>query len=131
MTTPKYPEYYIHLGDKWEPNEDKMLLKLLQDGVLFVNDRRYLHDHKDEVGGRTTVLFVNANDTFAWGVADAEDLPLEELPHLLELHLDNPKCGATQWLCLRRNLQPQAPVIEWLKKYNGWNDKLAGLPANP
>ena len=69
-----------------EPDEDQMLAELLQAGVLFMNTRKYLGYRGEGLPvGETTVLFVLANDVFAWGCADAEDIPDKELPTLYRM----------------------------------------------
>lgn len=127
-------------------DEERALGRLLLDGVLFCNEREYVdYDFKTQEGGSgiewdktkphtneaTTILFVNCNDLFYWGTADAEVLPNSEIGNLLRMHLDpaNKGWGSSMWCCFRRKLRPQVPVIEDMKKDGVWNDALEALPA--
>lgn len=109
-----------------EVSNELALSKLLEDRILFSNERKY-SDGEEE--GSTVVLFVNCNDLFYWGCADAEDLPLGEVQNLLKMHFKNPRWGSDKWCCLRRGLRPQIPVIEQMKKEGAWDDELEALPA--
>jgi hypothetical protein len=122
-------EYWFDLDGKKEPNEEAMLAKLLDDGVLFCNSRKYL-DMDGSVKEETIVLFVLFNDTFAWACADAESITTAELPELFRMYEANPLCASTQWVCLKRNEKPQAPMVKWLKEQNAWTEALEALPDN-
>ena len=112
------------------PNEEEMLAKLLQEGILFCNSRKYLDLDDKTVNPETIVLFVNCNDVFAWGCADAESLTLEELPGLFKLFEVCDITASTIWVCKKRKEKPQAPVVDWLKEHNGWDAELEALPEN-
>jgi hypothetical protein len=61
---------------------EQALSQLLSEEILFANYREITLDGKK--CGYTCVLFVNCNDIFAWGCADAEDIPDEEIQTLSE-----------------------------------------------
>ena len=125
------PQYWLTLSDRTvHPNEEEMLAKLLQEGILFCNSRKYLDSDDKTVRPETIVLFVNCSDVFAWGCADAESIALAELPELFKMYEANPKTAATIWVCKKRNEKPQLPVADWLKEENAWTDEMEQLPSN-
>lgn len=124
-------EYYCDGNDGSKiPIEEAMVAKLLDDDVLFCNSRKYVDFHTNEIRPETLVLFVLCNDVFAWGCADAEEITLDEVPNLFELHEKNPKFGSVQWVCVKRNEKPQNPVVKWMKDHDGWNEVMESLPEN-
>jgi hypothetical protein len=99
-----------------------MVAKLLDEQVLFVGwDQNFLE---------TITLYVNCSDVFAWGGADAEPVKSSELPELFEMHDDDPIYGSTKWVCKKRNMQPQFPLIEKMKEYDKWDAQMEALPKN-
>jgi len=68
-------------------------------------------------------IWVNCNDFFMWGCADAEQCYPPDLEAIYKDH--------NIWLCKKRNMQPQKPVIEYLKKRGVWNDEFEKFPVNP
>lgn len=127
-------------------DEERALAQLLLDGVLFCNERETvdfewivkdgkidsIDKNKMEIGDSTTVLFVNCNDLFWWGTADAEALPNDEIGRLYKMHMANKTWGSSKWCCLRRKLRPQVPIVEMMKKDGFWDAELEALPApNP
>ncbi len=91
------------------------LLLLTEDVILLNNDGRIVPE-------------VDCSDVFAWGCADAEDLPLlgfgdeREAPFwdLYERVRACPKWGSTQWCILRRGRRPQAPVEKRMREEGAW-----------
>ena len=82
--------------------------------------------------GKTISISVLANDLFMWGAADSCEISSnEELVKLLKMAEQDPDWGVTHWCCIQRNMQPQKPMAEWMKKAGGWNAELEALPANP
>ena len=76
-------------------DEEEALSVLLKNGVLFCNERKYSREKDGKTEGSTIVLFVICNDIFAWACADAEDLPLNELPNLYKMWLNDNVWGPT------------------------------------
>lgn len=126
-------------------DEEKALAILLAEGVLFANGRQYVEtgwrsttppsnrlapDGSQTIQGETVVLFVLCNDIFAWGCADAECLPHSEIGALYRMWATDHKWGSAKWCALRRNGQPQRPIIEAMKKDGAWDEAMEGLPAN-
>jgi hypothetical protein len=100
-------------------DDEKALSELLADGVLFCNS-----------GARTTVLYVNCNDVFAWGCADAEDFLTDEIRPLYRMWVANRIWGPVRWVCLKRNQKPQAPVERDMRAAGQWDDAMETLREN-
>lgn len=92
--------------------EDQMLAVLLvKEIVKFTNNR----------------LWVMCSDMFAWAMSDGEDITLDEIPDLYHSWYKEQKFGDLKWVATKRNLQPQEPVIEWIKKEGVWDDEWESL----
>lgn len=104
--------------------------KMLLGGVLFVNSRKYMCDYRKSLQKETLVLFLNCNDTFAWGGTDAEEVSYEDIKDLYKMWKASPVHGTTKWVCVRRNEKPQKPLQELLKKAGEWDDIFEKLPEN-
>ena len=125
-------------------DDSKALSYLLRKDVLFLNTRPYIENpwapkEKRVVSeSDTIVVFVNCNDVFAWGGADAETITgsdevnfeTNELYRLTSCVIDNEKWGSTKFACWKRNLQPQKPVANDMKKDGVWDDFMESLPKN-
>lgn len=118
------------------------LAVLLREDVLFANAMRYwapeweadqdnpgrLKDSgRGELAGPTIVLFVNCNDVFAWGCADAEPLPYNEVGNLYRAWAFGP-WGVAKWCCLRRKIRPQERVEALMRQAGVWDDAMEALP---
>lgn len=111
-------------------DENIALARLLMDDVIFCNERAFLELGGNKVGGQTTALFVICSDIFSWACADAECLPIEEIGNLYKMHIANLKWGRMRWCAIRRNLQPQKPVIKSMKDDGVWDEIMESLPDN-
>lgn len=139
-----YEDVFLKMPDGKEIcNTEKALSILLAKRILFCNTREYIdreYDYKLNEDGsvkkaiptnkytieeETIVLFVNCNDLFYWGCADAESITVDEVP---ELYRTWKKEGCVdKWCCKKRNMQPQEPIKEQMKKdgkWESWMDKL-------
>lgn len=105
-------------------SEELALAQLLVDDVLLP------FEAMSKSGEETTALFVNSSDDFAWGCADCEPLPNDEIPNLYRMHVADRSWGALRWLCLRRNQQPQAPRKKKMIEAGSWDETLEALPEN-
>jgi len=110
-------------------DEEYAVAELLKANVLFLNSRKYYCNYDKKLQPETLVLFLNCNDTFAWGCADAEEVKSSELEELYKLYKKYGYSGTTIWVCKKRNEQPQKPVREWLEK-EGVFDQIKELPEN-
>lgn len=121
--------YYKGENDYVFIDENKALACLLNADVCFLNNLKVRNEW-------TTCVYVIANDVFAWGCADAECISNSdgdensEIYSLYKLWKENNDWGAIKWLCLKRNEQPQKPIIESMKKDGYWDDTLEKLPPN-
>lgn len=119
-------------------DEEKALACLLNGGVIFLNtvdlSKAFPEWYKEKV--YTTVCYVNANDVFAWGCADAESISNSdgdadsEIISLYKLWKENNNWGPIKWLCLKRNQQPQNPIKRDMSKSGYWDEQLESLPEN-
>ena len=125
-------KYWFDINGSLVADHEAMAAHFLEENILFVNSRRYICDEEKEELSKdeTLVLFLNCNDVFAWGCADAECVSYNELPELFKLYEANKDCGCIQWVCIKRNEKPQAPIIKYMKEKNGWNDVMESLPEN-
>lgn len=73
-------------------------------------------------------LFVNCNDVFAWGCADADDLPMSEVENLYRMWRKDPLWGAAVWCIKRTRTWPQGPVERDIRKAGIWDLDDMGLP---
>lgn len=118
-------------------SEELALSCLLASGVFFLNNVDISYTYKRNKPEYTTAVYVNASDIFMWGCADAQAIDSSdnespsEIIELYKLWKEHDQWGAVKWLALKRNLQPQSPVIDLMKKANYWDDSLDSLPLNP
>lgn len=114
-------------------DEDKMIAHMLLGGDLWTREASatinkgspYECSHDE-----STCVYVNCNDLFAWGCADAEPLPHDEVVPLFMLWHENARWGSTKWCCFRRNEQPQAPIARDMKAAGVWCGRMEALPEN-
>ena len=126
-------------------DETKALAYLMNEEHIFLNTRPYIENPWAEKENwkvsekETIVAFVNCNDVFAWGCADAEEISVSEevregvtddLHYLLKLYLDMGHWGVVKWCCIQRNEQPQNPVLKDMKLADMWDDEMENLPKN-
>ena len=122
-------KYWFDINGKKEPDHEAMAAHLLEENILFVNSRKYVIE--DAISkNETLILHLNCNDVFAWAYADGEDVSYNELPELFKMYEANRDCGPTQWVCIKRNQKPQAPIVKYMKENNGWNEIMEALPEN-
>ncbi len=92
--------------------ENQMLAVLLAKDIVYLTNNH---------------LWVFCSDMFAWAMSDGEDITLEEIPELYHEWYKEQMFGALKWVAKKRNLQPQEPVIEWIKKEGVWDDEWESL----
>lgn len=117
---------------EWKEN-NSMVAVLLAKEVVWVREASATVN-KDSPYEATypnsTMVFVGANDVFAWGCADAEELPEDQIKDLfLEWH-NHKEVGVMAWLCIKRQEKPQKPVEDMMRKAGRWDDVLEALPEN-
>lgn len=113
---------------------DKIILEIDPDELTEDNDTEHLMLAvllaKESVYVINDKLWVLCNDMFAWALADLEELPLSEVPILWAMWYADPKWGDIKWCCIRRNEQPQNPVVEMMKEAGSWDETMEALPEN-
>lgn len=75
-------------------------------------------------------VHVECNDVFAWGSADAEDLPYKEIKKLYQMWKKDPTWGSAIWCMQRRNQMPQGPVEKRIREAGIWDLDSMGLEPN-
>lgn len=103
-----------------EIDEKEALIELLQNEVIFLNSF-WFEDECPDRAKKAIGVFVICNDTFAWGCADGEDLPYDEIGNLYQMWKRDPSWGADVWCMVRRNQMPQKPVEEEIRKAGIWD----------
>jgi hypothetical protein len=121
--------YRYNIDGKIVPDHENMLAKLLDDGILFCNSRKYVEWMVDIVREETIVLFVNCNDTF-FPAADAESLTLTELPILFSLYESKSYWGVTEFVAKKRKVQPMSSVKQHMIETGVWTEELEKLAKN-
>ncbi len=114
-------EVIFEINGKEECDDELAIAYLLKNKVLFCNNA------KDP---ETICLYVNCSDVFAWGCSDAENITTDEILYLYKEVKKNPRWGSTIWVCLKRNEQPQDPIVADMKKEGFWTEQLESLPKN-
>jgi hypothetical protein len=100
------------------------LAHLLMNEVVFLNDHWWQKEWAEDAQ-RISSINVNCNDVFAWGCADAEELPYREIENLYRMWRKDPQWGAAIWCIIRRKQMPQKPVEDSIRKACMWDlDKL-------
>lgn len=98
----KYEDFWFDIYGKKEPNEDAMIVHLMLRGVLVPSCQKYTNC----VGQQSTTitLHILANDIFGPG-SDAEDVTLDELPKLFEMHWKHGYEGVVKFIADKRGIK--------------------------
>lgn len=120
------------------------LAHLLLNEVVFLNSNWWMHfetDIKDskwalkprsdarwtKEESRMISVNVNCNDVFAWGCADSETLPYDQIKTLYQMWKKDPEWGPAVWCMIQRKFMPQKPVEDAIRKAGIWNLDEMGL----
>lgn len=79
--------------------------------------------------GKPAEIWINCNDLFAWGSADAEPLPYSEIESAYRAYKSG-KHGLDKWACQRRGVRPEGAAIEAMKADGAWDDAMEALPES-
>jgi hypothetical protein len=125
-------KYWFDIDGKKVADHEAMAAHFLEENILFLSSHKYVCGEPDDMISKseTLILHLNCSDVFAWAFADGENVSYDELPELFALYESNPKCGTIQWVCMKRNQKPQAPIVKYMKENNGWNEVMEALPEN-
>ena len=128
----------IDMSDDWQeekkeykiyPNhmeEEDYLKVLLTDGDILINNGWW---DKTWPNDRITVAVI-CNDVFAWGCADAEEILYSDLKEIYEVNKKDPNWGIAVWCMKKRNLMPQKPVEDIIRKEGIWDLDSMNLRKN-
>lgn len=108
---------------------EQALARLLAEEIVFLNYHRY-EDSWPEAARKHPSINVNCNDIFAWACCDSETIDYGDIQGLYDAWLENHIWGPAKWCAIKRNLKPQAPVIEEMKKAGVWDEKMDALNDN-
>jgi hypothetical protein len=122
----------IYFGDNNEYfDENEALAWLLLNEYAFVNFPWWLKEKDGIKNDELSVqVFINTNDVFAWGCADAESIEIHHIKEVFEELQKDPKWGVINWVCKKSNLKPQAPIVVDMKKDGVWTDEMEALRDN-
>ena len=132
---------YVWLGDslrddadphtgkgRWDFIAENGLKHLIEKDLVFVNYFPFRPVEEGET--RHMTVRVIANDVFSWATAESvsisSDAELESLCRMVKQ-----PAGLTKWVCQKRNMKPQNPIVEDLKQSGLWDDDFEALPDNP
>lgn len=116
-------------ADEAKFEEEKALALLLIDEIVFLNSY-WWEDKWPEEARKVTSINVNCNDVFAWGCADAESLPHDQIEPLYRMWRKDPAWGAAIWCMIQRKQMPQKPVEDLIRKAGIWDLDTLGLGTN-
>lgn len=122
-----------HTGDpskKRKPEPEKALAILLVEEQVFLNTNWFKENWPDDAK-KTTVLYANCNDVFAWGCADAESVEYDEIVDVFEHWMKDPDWGVAVWCIKKCNMMPQPPVERLIRRAGIWNLDEMGLRESP
>lgn len=103
---------------RWDADEFEdgiALAVLLAKEVAFINDHWWRQDLTKKDRGSISVQVV-CSDIFAWGCADAERLPFNQIRRCYEAWEADPEWGAAAWCITQRQKLPQPPVADAMTK---------------
>jgi len=119
-------------NEKTKKRDDEIISELLTKKILFSKFLGYCYHGENDIAGQTICLFVNCNDLFSFGCADAQEVnSSDDLYELYESYQKDPEYGIDFWCCKKRDLQPQKIIKDIWKKNGAWNDELEKLRPNP
>jgi len=95
--------------------EPGMLAVLIANGWIGMNKHWWEKDWPEKAREQFCI-FLNMNDMFAWGCADAEDITYDELKDVYMHFEKNPEWGPVIWVSKKRRQLPQQPVIDMMIK---------------
>lgn len=120
---------YVSGGERKEYfDEATALAILLSQQVCFLNSHWWEEEWPQRAKDGICVI-VNCNDLFAWACADGEELPYDEIQNLYDLWKSDPY-GVDKWCCIRRNQQPQEPIVKRMKAAGAWDSVMESLGTN-
>lgn len=109
--------------------DEKIIAKMLIEGDLEVFPGEAVNQiDKDEPPEEVAMLYLNCSDVFIWGCADWEPVTLNDIREIYKMSFENLAWCCTRWVCKKRNLQPQGPIIKDMKRDAAWCEMMENLP---
>jgi hypothetical protein len=135
MYKPREPKFVQADGRVWDSNYPEIYLEHKALGLLILEYSPVIIGNVGTGEYKTVGVYLDCSDTFYWGCADSE--PIKEndyewdsdIIQLFDRLLENPKWGDTHWVCLKRWMRPQEPIIEIMKADGAWTDEMENLPV--
>lgn len=115
-----------------EFEEDKALIEMIQEGVCFFGNMWHPDKPCKPENFLGIGVFLNCNDLFYWGTADAEPFGRSDIEDIYAAWKEDRKEHKYKldiWACKHRNLQPQKPIKNKMIEVGVWTDELDTLPA--
>jgi hypothetical protein len=117
--------------EETETEETEMLAELLGEyGLLFLSGAAGPFFQAEAPDRAPVSVWVNCNDIFALACADAEPLPIDEIPVVHRAWKASGREGVLLWSCQRRGMRPQAPIEKLMRERGEWTDAFEALPLN-
>jgi|LakMenEpi03Aug12_release.lakeMendotaPanAssembly.Ray.scaffolds.fasta_scaffold00172_143 hypothetical protein len=114
-----------------EDDTTDILAFLLAKGIVFINTLTFddeVEDKKLSKYARNAIgIYVNCNDLFFWGSADAIQLQYHQIINLYQHYLNE---GVDIWCCKQRNLMPQKIIADSYRQ-SGFDIDSYGFEVNP
>lgn len=109
-------------------DNDNVIRYLCDKGIihfLYTDVDPACHDDDEYKCERMLGVFVNCNDVFVWACAEAQAVPNDsELGKIYELTKKYGDAAGIIWACHRRQIKPQQPMIDSLKKSGQWDETI-------
>lgn len=121
-------EKCVELDVEYEEYDD-ILAYFLYHNIIFLNTHWFKEDWPAEAQ-KTIILYVNCNDVFAWGCADAEEIKLNQLKELWKYYKKDRNYGAIVWCIKQANILPQKPMYDLIQKESKFNLDEMNLKPN-
>jgi len=120
-----HEDVYFTFDGEVEFDAEHALAALLDAEVVTINAWHW-RDHDQE----QMAVFSDCSDVFAWGCADAEEVPFHRLQALYDMWHRDRIWGPAVWAMQQRKQMPQPPVEARIRKDGIWDLDSMGLRPN-
>ena len=125
------PDEFDYMNPDRETRFDDALAlaDLLRHEVVFINSSWWKKDFSEESKNLISV-HVNCSDVFAWGCADAVELPYDEIETVWRMWQKDEEWGPAVWAIIKRKEMPQDAVKARIQRRGIWNLDELNLTEN-
>lgn len=111
-------------------DDDGKTVSAFEDGralaALLVAEQVILNSHWwekswPEAAKASVSVAADCSDVFAWGCADAENVPFREIEPLYRMWAKDPSWGVQVWCIIQRKEMPQRPVEKRIREGGIWD----------